>query len=145
MTTTVRIDKWLWAVRVFKTRSQATEACRAGFVRIDGVRVKASHQVQRHEVISARSGGIVRVVKVLDLLNRRVGAREAVAYMEDRTPDENRIQPRSAGYLPPPLIRPKGTGRPTKRDRRLIDGLRREEMSDADAGASETGTVAGNG
>ena len=134
MTAPVRIDKWLWAVRVFKTRSQATEACRAGSVKIDGVRVKASRHVQQDEMISARAGGITRIVKVLDYLDRRVSAKEAARFAEDLTPEENLVRPKSGVYLPPPFIRPKGVGRPTKKDRRQLDELNLNEGSGTEIG-----------
>lgn len=115
-----RLDKWLWAVRLYKTRSLAIAACQAGHVKIDEKRVKPSRPVRLGEVIEARTGDIVRRYRVLAFLERRVGAKVVPEFAEDLTPPEelaNRCEPR----LEPLFHRPKGTGRPTKRDRRLLD------------------------
>lgn len=115
----VRIDKWLWAVRVFKTRSLASEACRAGHVKIAGQAVKPSHSVKVGEVITAQVGIICRMVKVAALLGRRVGSKAVAQFLEDLTPPEE-YQKRQELSQQPLLLRAKGQGRPTKRDRRLI-------------------------
>lgn len=82
----VRIDKWLWAVRLFKTRSQATAACAAGKVRIGDQPVKPSRTPRVGEVITAKVAGITRTVKVVELLEKRVGAKLVADYLEDLTP-----------------------------------------------------------
>ncbi len=114
-----RIDKWLWAVRLFKTRSMATQACRAGKVKVDGQAVKPSREVQNEMVISVQSGPVLRTVKVISLLNNRVGAKLVSQYMEDLTPDEEyqklEIIKSQAG------MRPFRKGRPTKKERRELD------------------------
>lgn len=115
MDTAVRIDKWLWAVRIFKTRSQAASACRASQVKIDGKTVKPSHTVTPGEVITARRGDFTRIVKVITLLDKRVGAKSVSDYMEDLTPPE------------PPMPKAQGKGRPTKRNRRIIERIMSEE------------------
>lgn len=119
----VRIDKWLWAVRLYKTRSLATTACRAGHVKIKGEAAKPSHIIRISEVISARAGEINRTVKVLGFLGQRVGPKLVEKYLEDLTPAaeylraaEDRLQPRAPR-------RPKGTGRPTKKERRQLEEL----------------------
>ena len=84
--TSVRIDKWLWAVRLFKTRSQATAACAAGKVRIGDQPVKPSRSTRIGEVITAKVGDVTRTVKVVELLEQRVGAKLVPDYLEDLTP-----------------------------------------------------------
>jgi ribosome-associated heat shock protein Hsp15 len=115
----VRIDKWLWAVRVYKTRTLAAEACRAGHVEISGQNVKASREVRINDIISARVGIILRTVKVIGLLERRVGPKLVDQYAEDLTPQSEYDKLKEQG--PRPVIYPKGFGRPTKKDRRVLD------------------------
>ncbi len=116
----VRIDKWLWAIRVYRTRTLATEACKAGHVKIGGKAVKPARFVVPGEVVTATVGPITRMVKAVVMLERRVGAKVLDQYIEDLTPKEEyqRLKERSA---PPVFHRSKGKGRPTKRDRRAID------------------------
>lgn len=117
----VRLDKWLWAVRLFKTRVLATQACTAGHVKIQGARVKPAHSVRPGEVIEVQfPDGWLRRVKVLGLLDRRVGARLVPQYLEDLSPPRPQ-----APALEPLFHRPKGRGRPTKRDRRQLQRLGR--------------------
>ncbi len=118
----VRIDKWLWAVRIFKTRSLAIAACHAGRVKIGDQRVKPSRSVHVGEIVTAQVGEIKRTVKVLGQIERRVGAAAVPQFMEDLTPPEEYAKPREQ-HLEPLFHRPKGTGRPTKRDRRMIEKL----------------------
>jgi ribosome-associated heat shock protein Hsp15 len=117
MENSVRIDKWLWAVRLFKTRSQATEACRAGKVRVDDVQIKPSREIKLHQEISIHAGPITRTVKVLGLIEKRVGAKLVAENMQDLTPEEE--------YKKLELIRSNPLanrkGRPTKKDRREMD------------------------
>ncbi len=120
--TEVRLDKWLWAVRLYKTRSLAIEACKAGHVKVAGERVKPARPIRVGEVVAAQIGPIERTVKVLAPLGHRIGAKLVPQYAEDLTP--------AAEYekLREPKLRPLFTydqrkGRPTKRDRRLLDGL----------------------
>lgn len=115
----VRIDKWLWAVRVYKTRSQATEACRQGRVTIAGQLVKPSRDARINDIISAKTGDITRTVKVLKTLEQRVGAQAAKEFAEDLTPPSE-YEKRREPVLQPLFYRPKGTGRPTKKDRRQM-------------------------
>lgn len=116
---TPRIDKWLWAVRIFKTRSQASQACRTGKVKVDEQRVKPSREVYPGMIIHIHWGPIDRILKVKELLMNRVGAKLVNNYMEDLTPEED--------YKTLELIRkrtghrPHGTGRPTKKERRDLD------------------------
>jgi len=117
--TSARIDAWLWAVRVFKTRSAATTACRAGHVRLNGDRAKAAALVRPGDEIRVRTGEGDRTVIVQRLLVKRVGAPVAQEAMIDRTPPPvPREERASVGE------RDRGSGRPTKRDRREIERLR---------------------
>lgn len=120
----VRIDKWLWAVRVYKTRSMAAAACRAGRVIIAGHAVKASREARINDIVQAKTGDITRTLKVLGLLEQRVGAAVAGKFMEDLTPSSE--LERRKETLRPLFPRAKGAGRPTKKDRRAmgeIEGL----------------------
>ncbi|MCP5522615.1 MAG: RNA-binding S4 domain-containing protein [Verrucomicrobiales bacterium] len=115
-----RLDKWLWAVRLYKTRSLAIAACQAGHVKIEDQRVKPSRPVRLGEIIEARTGDLLRRYRVLALLDRRVGAKLVPQYAEDLTLPGESTAPREP-RLEPLFHRPKGAGRPTKRDRRLLD------------------------
>ena len=120
--TQVRIDKWLWAVRLYKSRSCATKACDGGHVKIAGAHVKPSRDVHIGEVITALTGRIHRTVKVLALLERRVGAKVVPDYLEDMTPPEEYARAREEASAP--LVHfPKGFGRPTKKQRRQMEQL----------------------
>lgn len=120
--TEVRLDKWLWAVRLFKTRSLATEACAAGHVKVNGQRAKPGRTVHPGELVEAQVGEVRRTVRVLGTLQRRVGAKAVAPYLQDLTPPEELHPPREA-HVEPLFHRPKGTGRPTKRDRRLLERM----------------------
>lgn len=112
----VRIDAWLWAVRVYKTRSAATTACRAGHVRLAGERAKAAQAVRIGDEIRVRIAGFDRILVVRQLLTKRVGAPIAALAAEDRTPPREPVAQLA--------VRDRGAGRPTKRERRDIDRLR---------------------
>jgi len=119
----VRIDKWLWCVRIFKTRNQATEECRAGKVKIRGQETKASHIVKIGEVIEVQIEQLKRILLVKDVLDRRVSAKIAVDFVDDQTPPEEieRIRlARKTNFEK----RDRGVGRPTKRDRREIEDFK---------------------
>ncbi|MBO4740937.1 MAG: RNA-binding S4 domain-containing protein [Bacteroidales bacterium] len=120
MSEEVRIDKWLWAVRLYKTRSLATEACRAGKVKHNGMPIKSSHTVKVGDVYELTIEQLHKVVEVKALLCNRVGAKLVPDYLIDLTPAEEyeRIQMiRQYNFE----RRDRGTGRPTKRERRDID------------------------
>ena len=116
----VRADKWLWAVRVFKTRSLATEACRAGHVQINGQPAKASRYLKIGDLIRAQTGVVLRTVRVVALTAQRVGAARVPEFAEDLTPAAEYQKAREKVF-PYPVLRPKGAGRPTKKDRREMD------------------------
>lgn len=119
----LRIDKYLWAIRLFKTRTLASDACKAGRVKINGNNIKASHEVKLGEVYHVAKGPERKVVKVTGLLENRVDAKTAVGYYEDITPVEQTVTFKSMFHAPV-LKRDRGTGRPTKRDRRETDDLK---------------------
>ncbi|MFF4310274.1 RNA-binding S4 domain-containing protein [Streptomyces sp. 900105755] len=115
----VRIDSWIWAVRLIKTRSLGATACRGGHVQVNGERVKPAHSVRVGDEVRLRHEGRERVVIVKRLIRKRVGAPvAAVCYIDNSPPPP----PREA--FSPIGIRDRGTGRPTKRDRRELERLR---------------------
>ena len=119
----VRVDKWLWAVRLYKTRSLATQACKAGHVKIQGAAVKPSRMLRVGETLQARCGFLLREVRVRALLERRVSAKELPTYLEEISVPED-LRPAARQQMTPPVsLRPRGSGRPTKRDRRQLDAL----------------------
>ncbi|MFZ4402209.1 MAG: RNA-binding S4 domain-containing protein [Bacteroidales bacterium] len=119
----VRTDKWLWCVRIFKTRNQATEECRAGKVKINAQEIKASHIVKIGEVIEVQIEQLKRILLVKDILDRRVSAKLAVDFVEDQTPAEEIERLRLARKTNFEK-RDRGAGRPTKRERREIDDFK---------------------
>jgi ribosome-associated heat shock protein Hsp15 len=123
----IRIDKWLWAVRIFKTRSMATNACKSGKVVINEHSVKPSHIVKIGEEIRINHGPfgpISRTFKVTGLLEKRVAAKIAKDFVLETTP-ESEFDKLRALRESPFGFRDKGTGRPTKRDRRKIESLKK--------------------
>ncbi|GGH05717.1 RNA-binding S4 domain-containing protein [Sphingobacterium alkalisoli] len=121
----LRIDKYLWCIRLFKTRSLATEACKAGRVKLKGQNIKPSYVVKIGEVYTVQKGVERKVIRVTGLLERRVDAKTAVQFYADETPVEETYAFKSV-FQAPVLKRDPGAGRPTKRDRREIDGLQTE-------------------
>jgi len=121
MEKSVRIDKWLWCVRLYKSRTLATSACEAGKVKIAGQAVKPSRAVKQGDLIEAAIGEMTRTVKVRELLEQRVGAAKVPAFMEDLTPASEFQKRRETAS--PSGFRPKGAGRPTKRDRRILQSF----------------------
>lgn len=118
----LRIDKYLWSIRLFKTRSLATDACRAGRVKKDGNNIKASYEVKVGEIFHVSKSVEKKIIKVLELLTTRVDAKKAVLAYQDLTPPEETAKYKSM-FHSPLLLRDRGTGRPTKKDRREIDDL----------------------
>ncbi|MFD1630977.1 RNA-binding S4 domain-containing protein [Pseudopedobacter beijingensis] len=122
----LRIDKYLWSIRVFKTRSLATEACKAGRVKKDGSNLKPSYEVKIGDEYQVSKGIEKKVLKVIDLLHNRVDAKTAVLYYQDLTPEEETYKFKSMFHAPV-LVRDRGAGRPTKKDRRDIDSLKQSD------------------
>jgi len=118
----LRIDKYLWAIRIFKTRTLAADACKAGRVKLDGNNIKPSHEVKVGETYNISKGIEKKVVKVTGLLENRVDAKTAVNFYEDLTPVQETHGFKSM-FQAPVLRRDRGAGRPTKKDRREIDDL----------------------
>tara|TARA_B100001029_G_C15050443_1_gene450301 strand:+ start:51 stop:434 length:384 start_codon:yes stop_codon:yes gene_type:complete len=115
-----RIDKWLWAVRIFKTRSIASNACAKGKIKIDGIAVKASRNIKINDLIEVRKGIITYLFKVKKIADKRMNAKLASDFTENLTSQDElnkliSIPSNFYGY------REKGKGRPTKKERRLID------------------------
>ena len=127
----LRIDKYLWAIRVFKTRTLATDACKAGRVKLAGNNVKASHEVKPGEVYHVSKGIERREIKVTGLLFNRVDAKKAINFYEDVTPVEKTHAYRSV-FHSPLLSRDRGAGRPTKKERRDIEDLMDDSSESAD-------------
>lgn len=118
----VRIDKYLWAIRVYKTRSEATEACNGNKIKIAGVNAKPSKAVKIGDVIEVRKGSVLFTYKVLALSENRMGAALVPEYAENLTPESELAKM----HAPRETIlyqRDRGTGRPTKKDRRILDDL----------------------
>ena len=118
-----RIDMWLWAVRIFKTRAQAAEACAGGKVKVGGTAVKASRKIQPGETLLVRKGVIKYMYKVLKIAEKRMGVKLIIDFVEDLTPDDERAKLKSS-HKQPLQTREKGQGRPTKRERRNMDKFR---------------------
>ncbi|GGK54033.1 RNA-binding S4 domain-containing protein [Nocardia camponoti] len=117
-TAQARVDAWTWAVRLFKTRSAAAEACRAGHVRVNGVTAKPAQPVRHGDEIRIRHAGIERIVVVEQIIHKRVGPPVAATCMIDRSPP-----PPPKEVLASIPQRARGAGRPTKRERRETDRL----------------------
>ena len=115
----VRADAWTWAIRLYPTRVAATAACKAGHVKVNGTNAKPAHAVRPGDTVRAQTPGGERVVVVVGLIDKRTSAAIAVRHYEDRTPTP---PPKEA--RPAPIVRDRGSGRPTKRDRRITQRLR---------------------
>lgn len=118
----VRIDKYLWSIRVFKTRSEAIVACNGGKVRLNGSDVKPSKAVKPGDVIVVRKGAVTYTYKVLALIDKRQGPKLVPEYVENQTP-QSELDKLRAPVETFFLKRDRGTGRPTKKDRRQMDNL----------------------
>jgi ribosome-associated heat shock protein Hsp15 len=116
----VRIDKFLWAVRLFKTRSLATSACRMGRVLINNNGVKPSRIIEGNEMLTVRKPPVTYIYRVKEPIENRVSAKLVATYLEDLTPDTEKIKI-EINRSGPVGNRKKGTGRPTKKERRIID------------------------
>ena len=114
-----RVDRWLWAVRVFKTRSQATDACRSGHVEINGAPAKAASTVRVDDRVEVRFGGRDRAFRVVEVIDKRVGAPLAATCLVDESPPVVTDE-----WIAPLFVRDPATGRPTKRQRRQLDEFR---------------------
>ena len=125
MNNEARIDKWLWAARIFKTRTIAAAACKKGQVSLGGVQLKASRMIKAGDVVSVRKPPITYSFRVLQPIERRVGAKLIPEVLENvTTPDQYELLEMSkiSGFVG----RAKGTGRPTKKDRRSLEDFQNE-------------------
>jgi ribosome-associated heat shock protein Hsp15 len=118
----LRVDKWLWSVRIFKSRTIAAEACKKGRVKVDDIKVKPSFLVKKENTLTVSKNGFNYTLKILQLLERRVSATLAKEAYLDLTPEEelNKYNDWFIGKGKPE-IRTKGSGRPTKKERRNLD------------------------
>ncbi|MCX6292131.1 MAG: RNA-binding S4 domain-containing protein [Bacteroidetes bacterium] len=124
--TRMRIDKWLWAVRLFKTRTQAGDACEKGRIILSAIPVKASRMVQEGDEIKIKRTGLTRTIKILRLTENRLSAKLITDYYLDQTPSEE-IENFKARASRVTIYRDPGTGRPTKKDRRMLDDFFSED------------------
>ena len=118
----VRLDKYLWSIRAYKTRSEATTACNGGKVRLNGADVKPSKAVKAGDVIVVRKGPVTYTYKAIALIDKRQGPKLVSQYAENLTPQEelDKLRAPVETFF---LKRDRGTGRPTKKDRRQMDDL----------------------
>ena len=133
----VRLDKWLWAVRIFKTRSDAADACRKNKVLVNGSYVKPSREVRIGDTITVKKMPVVYTYRVVALVSSRQPAKEVPNYAENLTPQEE-LDKLFVPKLTIFVQRDRGTGRPTKRERREIDSLMEEVYYDEDFDEGES-------
>ena len=121
ITEKVRIDKWLWAVRIYKTRSQAAEACKKGRIIINGIEVKPSREVKPGDTVFIRKLPVIYTVRIKDVLENRLPANRVKEYLDDLTSPEEleKLRLKDMAFFK----RDRRTGRPTKKDRRLLDNI----------------------
>ena len=119
----IRIDKFLWSVRIYKTRSIASDECRKGRIIINDIQVKPSRSVLKNEIIIVKKPPVIYSYRVIEPIENRVAAKLVEQFIEDITPEEEKAKldiKQAIGIV----YRDKGTGRPTKKERRLIDRIR---------------------
>lgn len=126
----MRIDKWLWAVRIFKTRSQASNACRNGKVWVNDASVKPSGDLQPNDIVKVKKTPAQFTYKVLGLLEKRVSAKIAAEQVENLTPSDEIQKLKAKKDAGGNFDRQKGDGRPTKKERRQLDAFKRWLKSD---------------
>lgn len=119
----VRIDKFLWAMRLYKTRGLATDACRMGRIAVNGAPVKPSREIKENDIMIVKKPPVSYVYRVIMSVGNRQPARLVTSYIEDLTPDSEKARLEIRETVPVGY-RTKGTGRPTKKDRRIIDKWR---------------------
>ncbi len=120
----IRVDKWLWAIRIYKTRNQATEACKKGRILIREQPVKPSRVLRINDIIQIKKPPVIYSYKVTGLLAKRLSARLVKDYVENITPESElqKLKVRETFFI----SRDKGSGRPTKKERRTMDKLRED-------------------
>lgn len=117
----MRLDQWLWAVRVFKSRSIAVAAINGGHAKVNDASTKPAHEVRPGEIVTARIGVFTRTLRVIGAPPSRVAAKLVAQFAEELTPPEEFAKQRELRTFSTPGFRPKGAGRPTKRERRRLD------------------------
>ena len=122
---TTRIDKWLWAIRIFNTRALASKACAGGKIKIDGTAVKSSRKIKQNDIVQVRKGVVKYLYKVRNIAEKRMGAKLVPEFLEDITPKEE-LEKLQSAQKQPIQTREKGQGRPTKRERRVMDKLKQK-------------------
>ncbi len=137
---TLRLDKWLWFARFFKSRTLSAKLCQSGRVRVNGTLIgKSKHSISQGDVLTFPKGAHIRVIKILDLGERRGPAVEAQALYEDLDPPtarSERQEERNTDVRTAPVAqRERGTGRPTKTERRALDKLRSDMDAETEPGA----------
>ncbi|MBI9039389.1 MAG: RNA-binding S4 domain-containing protein [Bacteroidales bacterium] len=127
MENSIRIDKYLWAIRIFKTRSLASQACKAGKIKIDGNNIKASREVKIDDIITIQIGQLSKTIKVKNIIKNRVSAKLAIENYEYLTPAEEyeKLKLQKEMNIE---YRDRGSGRPTKKERRIITKLKKEKF-----------------
>lgn len=115
-----RVDRWVWAIRLYKTRADATDSCRGGHVQVNGKNAKPATPVKPGDRVEARVNGLARIVEVSQIIDKRVGAAIATQCYVDHSPPPPEVDRTGVP------IRERGAGRPTKRDRRELDRWRNE-------------------
>jgi ribosome-associated heat shock protein Hsp15 len=128
----IRVDKWLWSIRIFKSRTLATDACKGGKVKVGGVSVKPSYQIAAGEIVVVKKNGFNFEFRANTLIEKRVGAAIAVTCYEDVTPPDEKLKYAEwfSNSAPTNEKRERGTGRPTKKERREIDDLKDGDVFD---------------
>ena len=121
----VRLDKWLWAVRLYKTRSLATEACRKGRIIINGAEAKPSREIKKGDTIFIRKLPVISTIRVKDLVEKRLPAKYVHEFVDDITSPEEleKLKIKDMSFFK----RDRGSGRPTKKERRLLDEIMNQE------------------
>lgn len=118
----IRIDKFLWSVRIYKTRSIASDECRKGRILINNMQVKPSRIVAGNEIVTVKKPPVVFTYRIIEPVENRLSAKLVEKYLEDLTPEDEKLK-LNIRHVPSGIYREKGTGRPTKKERRLIDKL----------------------
>lgn len=127
----VRLDRWLWSVRIFKSRNLATEACKKNWVKLDGHPAKPSKEIKMGDVITIKLGPLQKIVSVVGLIEKRTSPAKAGNYVADLTPPEAYEKAKQARlHLAPRIVSKKGIGRPTKKQRRELDDFLYPESAD---------------
>ena len=116
----IRIDKYLWAVRIYKTRSIAADECRKGRITINDIAVKPSRVVESDEIITVKKPPVLHKYKIINVIENRISAKLVNQFIDDITPDEEKSK-LDLNVKGGTIFRDKGTGRPTKKERRIID------------------------